>query len=92
MHFAIVRELLGLRLVTYGKIEDLVQSLGDIIFFDWIDAETGIRNGIADHTGIVEKVENGRVYTIEGNTSDTCARRDYDIMSLDILGYGTPMY
>lgn len=42
--------------------------------------------------GIVEKVENGRVHTIEGNTTDSCARRDYDLNSEDILGYGTPAY
>lgn len=42
--------------------------------------------------GIVEKVENGRVYTIEGNTTDSCARRNYDLNSEDILGYGTPAY
>ncbi len=64
---------------------------GDIIFFDWLD-ETGIRNGIADHVGIVEKIENGKVYTIEGNTSDMCDRREYDLYSENILGYGTPMY
>ena len=38
---------------------------GMIIFFDW-DDENG-QDGLSDHTGIVEKVENGRVYTIEGN-------------------------
>lgn len=37
----------------------------DIIFFDWKDKKTGIRNGQADHVGIVEKTENGIVYTIE---------------------------
>ena len=39
---------------------------GMIIFFDW-DDENG-QDGLSDHTGIVEKVENGRVYTIEGNS------------------------
>lgn len=67
-------------------------NAGDIIFFDWIDKKTGVRNGQADHVGIVEKTENRRVYTIEGNSSDSCCRRDYDINSLDILGYGTPRY
>ena len=65
---------------------------GDIIFLDWADDTTGARNNSADHVGIVEKVENGRVYTIEGNSSDSCCRKDYDINSLDILGYGTPLY
>ncbi|WP_442857824.1 CHAP domain-containing protein [Blautia sp. AM47-4] len=35
---------------------------GDIIFFDWDD---GGQDGSSDHVGIVEKVENGRIYTIE---------------------------
>jgi len=78
--------------VIYGEIEALFQKVGDIIFFDWADKETGIRTGESDHVGIVEKVENGRVYTIEGNLNDSCCRRDYDLNSLDILGYGTPMY
>lgn len=65
---------------------------GDIIFFDWKDKSTGIRDGKADHVGIVEYAENGRVHTIEGNTTDSCARRDYDFNSEDILGYGIPNY
>lgn len=65
---------------------------GDIIFFDWKDKSTGIRDGKADHVGIVEYAENGRVHTIEGNTTDICARRDYDLNSEDILGYGIPNY
>ena len=68
-----------------------IPKAGDIIFFDWAD-ESGKRNGLVDHVGIVEKVENGKVYTIEGNSNDSCCRREYDIDSLDILGYGTPMY
>ena len=31
--------------------------------------------------GIVERVENGKVYTIEGNSNDSCAERNYDINS-----------
>lgn len=62
---------------------------GDIIFFDWEDSN----DGKADHVGIVEKTENGRVYTIEGNsTGDMCKQKDYNIDSSVILGYGTPMY
>lgn len=38
---------------------------GMIIFFDWND-ENG-QDGESDHVGIVEKVENGIVYTVEGN-------------------------
>ena len=65
-------------------------SLGMIIFFDW-DDEDG-QDGKADHVGIVEKVENGRVYTIEGNTSDSCRQRSYPVGNYQILGYGVPDY
>ena len=61
-------------------------SPGMIIFFDW-DDEDG-QDGNADHVGIVEKVENGRVYTIEGNTSDSCRQRSYRVGYYEILGYG----
>ena len=65
-------------------------SPGMIIFFDW-DDEDG-QDGNADHVGIVEKVENGRVYTIEGNTSDSCRERSYPVGYFEILGYGIPDY
>ena len=60
-------------------------SPGNIIFFDW--AYDGL-DGKGDHTGIVEKVENGIVYTIEGNSSDQVSRRQYSVGNREILGYG----
>jgi len=63
-----------------------VPEPGDIIFFDWDDS------GNADHVGIVERVEGEVVQTIEGNTSDSCARRSYRLDSNVIRGYGTPLY
>lgn len=43
--------------------------------------------------GIVEKTENEKVYTIEGNTKgDMCKQNEYNIDSSVILGYGTPAY
>lgn len=62
---------------------------GMIIFFDW--AYDGLDGG-GDHTGIVEKVEGGRVYTIEGNSSDACQENSYPIGYYEILGYGCPAY
>lgn len=59
---------------------------GMIVFFDWD------RDGVPDHTGIVEKIENGYVYTIEGNTSDSCRRQQYTVGNPNIFGYGTPAY
>ncbi|CAK7067247.1 MAG: hypothetical protein EUB_03663 [Eubacterium sp.] len=59
---------------------------GDIIFFTW-DGSGG-----SDHVGIVESVTDGTVNTIEGNTTDSCARRSYALGSYVILGYGCPGY
>ena len=61
-------------------------SAGQIIFFDWEgDGET-------DHVGIVEKCENGIVYTVEGNSGDACRQKQYPVGSSVIYGYGIPAY
>ena len=65
---------------------------GSLIFFDWVDPDAGGQDGLANHVGIVEKVENGRVYTIEGNSGDACRRRSYPLGYYEILGYGIPAY
>ncbi len=71
---------------------NITPTPGMIIFFDWEDEEDGGLDGGADHVGIVEKVENGRVYTIEGNTADSCRERSYPLGHFEILGYGLPVY
>jgi hypothetical protein len=67
---------------------------GGVIFFK--DS-----SGVACHVGIVEKVDNLRVYTIEGNTSSAAgvvanggavARKSYGLSYGSILGYGRPDY
>ncbi len=59
---------------------------GMIIFFDWeSDGET-------DHVGIVQKVENGIVYTVEGNSGDSCRVNQYSVGHYQIYGYGVPQY
>lgn len=64
-----------------------------IIFFDWDNkGDSGPQDGLSDHTGIVERVENGIVYTVEGNTGDSCAERHYSVGYYEILGYGIPAY
>lgn len=65
---------------------------GDIIFFDWDDPDTNGQDGEADHVGVVERVENGYVYTVEGNSGDTCRQKSYAVGYYEILGYGTPAY
>ena len=62
---------------------------GDIIFFDWDD---GGQDGSSDHVGIVEKMENGRIYTIEGNSVDSRRQNSYPVGYCEIYGYGTPAY
>ena len=58
---------------------------GMLIFFDW-----ATQDGVPDHVGIVEKVENGMVYTVEGNSRDMCRQKQYSLGSGVILGYGMP--
>lgn len=41
----------------------------------------------ACHTGIVAKFENGRVYTIEGNSGDKVASHNYDLKDSYIAGF-----
>ena len=65
---------------------DYAPSPGDIIFFDWES------DGLADHIGIVEKVEDGLIYTVEGNTGDVCAERRYTLGSAPVYGFGLPLY
>lgn len=59
---------------------------GDIIFFDWNN------DGKPNHVGIVEKAENGKVYTIEGNSGDACKKLEYNLSDSKIIGYGIPAY
>lgn len=59
---------------------------GTIIFFDWEN------DGETDHVGIVQKCEGGVVYTVEGNSGDSCRTRTYPVGSNVIYGYGLPAY
>ncbi len=61
-------------------------KVGDIIFFDWEG------DGTTDHVGIVEKCENGTVYTVEGNSGDSVRQNSYPVGYYEILGYGVPAY
>lgn len=59
---------------------------GDIIFFDWADGDGP--DGLCDHVGIVEKVENGAIHAIEGNSGDACRQNRYPVGSFEIYGFG----
>lgn len=66
----------------------ITPTAGMLIFFDWVDEESGSQDGRADHVGIVAKVEKGRIYTIEGNSGDSCREQSYPLKNQWILGYG----
>jgi hypothetical protein len=66
---------------------------GMIIFFDWDNkGSSGPQDGLSDHVGIVQKVENGIVYTVEGNSGDSCRYNQYPIGHYEVLGFGVPQY
>lgn len=65
-------------------------KIGDLVFF-----------GDTAHIGIVEEVKDGKIYTIEGNTSNaselivnggTVAKKSYDLNSRYIHSYARPKY
>ena len=68
-------------------------SPGMIIFFDWNNkGSSGPQDGLSDHVGIVERVEDGIIYTIEGNSGDSCRENHYAVGHYEFLGYGVPAY
>lgn len=60
---------------------------GDLIFF----RSAGVSRA-SDHIGIVRYVKDGRVYTVEGNSSNKVTLRDYKLSDTYIVGYGKPKY
>ena len=60
---------------------------GDLIFF----RSSGTTRA-SDHVGLVRYVKDGRVYTVEGNSSDEVSLRSYALQDTYIVGYGLPQY
>lgn len=61
--------------------------MGDLIFF----RSSGVSRA-SDHVGLVLEVRGGRVYTVEGNSSERVALRSYALSDTYIVGYGRPNY
>lgn len=77
----------GLRIRGDGKLE--VIFLNQSILYSLI----GKLDEKINHVEIVEKVEDNRIYTIEGNSNgDMCRQKEYKINNKVIVGYGTPAY
>ena len=68
------------------QYRDYEPNSGDLIFYDWEN------DGITDHVGIVERVENGLIYSIEGNVDDRCIENSHYIGTASIYGFGMPRY
>ncbi len=60
---------------------------GDLIFFKF-----NTNNNYVNHVGIVTGISGGKVYTIEGNTSNSVRERSYGLNDTAIVGYATPDY
>ena len=67
----------------YGRFHERGPQTGDQIFFSY-------KEGEVSHTGIVVKVTEYSVETVEGNTSDMVAKRRYPLSDARIYGYGRP--
>ena len=70
-----------------GEDNSYIPKPSDLIFFDW-DVKGVGQDCAADHVGIVERVEGDVIYTVEGNTSDSCAERSYAVGWYEVFGFG----
>ena len=70
----------------------IVPKPGDIIIFSYYNGTSQPNNAGASHIGIVERVINGEIVTIEGNTSESVARRWYTLGHWSIRGFARPKY
>lgn len=68
-----------------------VPQPADWIIYDWGDSGKGDNTGGPDHVGLVERVANGTIYCIEGNTSGgKVARTTHPVNGLYIRGFVCP--
>ena len=70
--------------------DDYKPQPGDVIYYDWQDSGAGDCTGAPDHVGIVESCASGLITVIEGNLSDSVARRTIVVGARYIRGYGLP--
>lgn len=68
---------------------DKTPKVGDQIFFKYNLNDTSYT---ADHTGIVVRVTNKLIETIEGNSGNEVRRKVYQLNDKTIIGYGHPRY
>ena len=87
------------RMITRAKAQMIweendahIPAPGDVIMYDWQDNGKGDNKGWADHTGIVEKVTDGKITVIEGNFNNAVKRRNISVDGRYIRGYIKPPF
>lgn len=79
------------RMEIWQEDDHYIPKPGDAILYDWQASGTGDHIGWPDHIGIVEIVQNGYIYVIEGNKNDAVGRRIVSNTNY-IRGFITPKY
>ncbi len=83
---AVFKALTGSRNGAFGRTAALPRPQAMIIFFDWND--DGRRAPTMSE--LSRRVENGRVYTVEGTPAIQCRQNSYPVGHYEVLGYGCP--
>ena len=78
----------------YKKSDKVIPNPGWIVIYKWPTAGPDVT---ASHVGMVVEVEGNKVTVVEGNTSHSCAYREYTVGSGDyrdksVIGYAAPAY
>lgn len=66
----------------YTLADGYLPQSGDLIYFDWESDNGDLSNLVMDHVGIVIKVENGIIYTVEGNRKDSINDDETDLVRI----------
>lgn len=80
---------------TIGRWEErdsYSPAVGDIIMYDWDDDGKGDNTGHPEHVGIVSKILGNTITVIEGNKSESVAKRTIQVDGKYIRGYCLPDY
>lgn len=67
-------------------------KVGDVLMYDWQDTGKGDNMGVADHVGIVVKVNGDTLTVREGNKNGTVGNRTVKVNGKNIRGYITPHF
>lgn len=64
------------------QTRNYIPKSGDLIFFDWN------QDNDPDYVGIVEKIDDNYIYTVEGNSNDECRENIYLKTTNVVYGFG----